>query len=120
LWSIVGRGVGMSEPPCRDQGCQMVYFQTKNSNLGKFCRALNWKMLIYFMVIWNILRAFGMVNYCLVHFMFIWYIFPVLVSCTKKNLASLVGTGSESFYLSHAVTQILISRECHRAARSHS
>jgi hypothetical protein len=27
----------------------------------------------------------------LVHFVFIWYIFPVLVSCTKKNLATLVG-----------------------------
>jgi hypothetical protein len=24
-----------------------------------------------------------------VHFVFIWYIFPVLVSCTKKNLATL-------------------------------
>jgi hypothetical protein len=26
----------------------------------------------------------------LVHFVFIWYIFPVLVSCTSKNLATLV------------------------------
>jgi hypothetical protein len=25
----------------------------------------------------------------LVHFVFIWYIFPALVSCTKKNLATL-------------------------------
>jgi hypothetical protein len=32
----------------------MVYFQTKNPNLGKFWRALVWKMLIYFMDIWNI------------------------------------------------------------------
>jgi hypothetical protein len=30
------------------------YFQTKNPNLGKFLRALGWKMLIYFMDIWNI------------------------------------------------------------------
>jgi hypothetical protein len=29
------------------QGCQMVYFQTKNPNLGKFLRALQYKMLIY-------------------------------------------------------------------------
>jgi hypothetical protein len=36
------------------QCCQMVYFQTKNPNLGKFWRALVWKMLIYFMDIWNI------------------------------------------------------------------
>jgi hypothetical protein len=25
----------------------MVYFKTKNPNLGKFWRALDWKMLIY-------------------------------------------------------------------------
>jgi hypothetical protein len=28
------------------QGCQMVYFQTKNPNFCKFWRALDWKMLI--------------------------------------------------------------------------
>jgi hypothetical protein len=35
---------------CRhwNQGCQMVYFQTKKSQLGKFCRALQWKMFVYF------------------------------------------------------------------------
>jgi hypothetical protein len=27
----------------RDQGCQMVYFQTENSNLGKFYRGLQGK-----------------------------------------------------------------------------
>jgi hypothetical protein len=37
----------------QDQGCQIVYFQTKKStNLSKFCR----KMLVLYMVIWNILR----------------------------------------------------------------
>jgi hypothetical protein len=34
-----------------DQGCQTVYFQTKNPNLCKFCRILQWKMLVYFMAI---------------------------------------------------------------------
>jgi hypothetical protein len=34
------------------QGCQMVYFQTKNPNLGKFWRALDWKMLVDFMALW--------------------------------------------------------------------
>jgi hypothetical protein len=29
------------------QGCQMVCFQTKNPNLGKFWRALEWEMLVY-------------------------------------------------------------------------
>jgi hypothetical protein len=43
------------------QGCQMVYFHTKNHNLGKFWRPLEWKKLVYFMTIENILRPFGMV-----------------------------------------------------------
>jgi hypothetical protein len=45
----------------------MVYFQTENPNLGKFWRALEWKMLIhiiyvhleYFTAIWYILWPFG-------------------------------------------------------------
>jgi hypothetical protein len=57
------------------RGCQMVYFQTKNPNLGKFWRALEWKMLKYFMTIWNILRTFGIFYDHLVHFVLIWYIF---------------------------------------------
>jgi hypothetical protein len=56
-------------------GCQMDYFQTKNPNLGKFWRDLGWKILIYFMAIWNILRTFGIYYDHLVHFVFIWHIF---------------------------------------------
>jgi hypothetical protein len=37
------------------QGCQMAYFQTKNSNLGKFWRVLQWKMVVYFMATRSIL-----------------------------------------------------------------
>jgi hypothetical protein len=29
-----------------EQGCQMVSFQTKNPNLGKFWRTLEWKLLL--------------------------------------------------------------------------
>jgi hypothetical protein len=72
------------------QGCQMVSFRTKNPNLGKFWRALDGKILIYFRTFWNILWAFGLIYYHLVLFVFIWYIFPVLLPCTKKNLATLV------------------------------
>jgi hypothetical protein len=36
----------------------MVYFQTKNPNLGKFLGALDRKMF-HFMAILNILQAFG-------------------------------------------------------------
>jgi hypothetical protein len=49
-------------------------FQTKNPNLGKFWRVLEWKMLVYFMAIWNILPSFGIfydhLEYCTI----IWYI----------------------------------------------
>jgi hypothetical protein len=48
------------------QGCQMVYFQTKNPNLGKFWRALKWKMLVYFKVISIILPPFDIVYVYLV------------------------------------------------------
>jgi hypothetical protein len=75
----------------RARGCQMFSFKTKNTNLGRFWRALDWLMSIYFMAIWNILQTFGVFyDHLVVHFVFIWYIFPVLVSCTKKNLATLV------------------------------
>jgi hypothetical protein len=74
------------------QGCQMVSIQTKNLNVGKFWRALDWKMLIYLHILWPL----GIFCRHLGHFMTIWYIlcsfgtlFPVLVSCTKNNLATL-------------------------------
>jgi hypothetical protein len=52
----------------QEQGCQMVCFQTKNPNLGKFCMALDWKMFVYFMATWNILWRFGIFYDHLVHF----------------------------------------------------
>jgi hypothetical protein len=55
------------------QGCQMVCFQTKKPNLGKFWRALEWKMLVYFLIIWNILQPF----------VYVMANFPVLVYCVK-------------------------------------
>jgi hypothetical protein len=36
----------------------MFRFHTKKSNLGKFWRALQWKTLVCFMAIWNILQPF--------------------------------------------------------------
>jgi hypothetical protein len=68
----------------------MVSFQTKNPNLGKFWSALDGKILIYFMAILNILRVFGIFYKHLVHFVLVWYIFQVLVSCTKKYQATLL------------------------------
>jgi hypothetical protein len=78
------------------QGCQMVSFQTKNLNLGKFWRVLEWKILLYFMAVWSVLWSFGILCGHLVYFIVIWYILwsfgkfsTVLVRCTKKNLATL-------------------------------
>jgi hypothetical protein len=62
---------------------------SKNSNLGKFWWVLQWQLLTY-MAIWSILRPFGIFCDHLVHFIVIWLIFPVLVSCSRKNLAALV------------------------------
>jgi hypothetical protein len=43
--------------------------------LGKFWRALEWNMLIYFLAVWNILQTFGILYDHLIRFVFIWYIF---------------------------------------------
>jgi hypothetical protein len=40
----------------------MVYFQTRNPNLGKFGSALKWKMLVYLMAIGNILWPIGIIH----------------------------------------------------------
>jgi hypothetical protein len=52
------------------QGCLVVCFPTKNPNLGKILKVSNWKMLIYFMAIWNILWTFGISYDHLAHFVF--------------------------------------------------
>jgi hypothetical protein len=31
------------------------YFRTKNPDLGKFLRVLQWKLLVFFMTVWYIL-----------------------------------------------------------------
>jgi hypothetical protein len=42
---------------CSRDARWFTYFQTKNPALGKFWRALEWKLRMeYFKVIWNILR----------------------------------------------------------------
>jgi hypothetical protein len=58
--------------------------------LGYFMaiRSIQWH-LVYFMVIWSILWSFGLLCGRLVYFVVVWNIFPVLVCCTKKNLATL-------------------------------
>jgi hypothetical protein len=59
-----------------EQGCQMVWFQNKNPNLGKLWSVLQWKMLVYFTyghlvhftVFCYVLWTFGIVHGNLVYF----------------------------------------------------
>jgi hypothetical protein len=59
-------------------GCQMVCFQTKPPVLAHFWEPFEWKISIYFMIIWYTLWPFA-----LFHGTF-WYMY-----CVKKNLATL-------------------------------
>jgi hypothetical protein len=68
------------------QGCQMVYLKNPNPNLVKFGRALQWKMLVYFMAISSFLRPFGKHILCMANSHIY---FPILVCFIKKNLATL-------------------------------
>jgi hypothetical protein len=52
-----------------------------------------------FMDIWSILQPFVIFYGHLVYFVVSWYIFPVLVCCTKKNLATLQWSQSYDFYI---------------------
>jgi hypothetical protein len=76
----------------------MVCFQTKNPNLGKFLEGLameedgiSYRHLVYFRVFCYMSWTFGTVRGNLVFF-------PILVFCTKKNLATL--------YLMFSVTSL--------------
>jgi hypothetical protein len=91
----------MGKPLLARAGLPDVCFQTKNPNLGKLWRVLQWKMLVYFMDTWSILRSFGIhilwtfgiVRGNLVYFPPFWYFVPrkiwqpwvhVLWRCGKK------------------------------------
>jgi hypothetical protein len=78
--------IGLRQTFTKDkfQGCQMVYFKTKNPNLGTFWWALEWKVLVYLKAIWYNLWPFGIV--CS-HF---GVVFLFLHVETKKNLATLI------------------------------
>jgi hypothetical protein len=72
------------------------FFKTKNKYLGIFCRALELKMLVLLMVIWNIGQPFGISYGNLVHFWSFGILSPVLECCTNKNLAPLEQTAKKS------------------------
>jgi hypothetical protein len=58
--------------------------------LGKFWRALKWKMLVQFMAIWNILLPFGICHGHLIIYWSFGTVSPVWVYCITTNLATLV------------------------------
>jgi hypothetical protein len=69
----------------------MAYFETKNSNLGKFLEGLAMERCCY--IQW----PFGLFYCHLIYFVVIWYnswlfgtFFPILVCYAKKNLATLI------------------------------
>jgi hypothetical protein len=49
IFSLFVAGGELKTSSSTQMGFQMVYFQTKNHNLGKFWKALDWKMLIHVM-----------------------------------------------------------------------
>jgi hypothetical protein len=67
--------------------CHLVYFVTNSYILWQF--DIFYGNLVY-------LLAFGIFYW---HFVVIWYIFPVLVRCTKKNLATLVQIAMSGVFL---------------------
>jgi hypothetical protein len=106
-----------------DTGAMVTWIPTRvarwfifkqNHNLGKCLMVLYWKMLIYFMAIWNILRTFRKCYDHLVHFVLIWYSFPVLVSRTKNNLATLIPTNA---YLESILPHELQHQHCKNLQR---
>jgi hypothetical protein len=54
------------------QGCQMVYFQTKNPTFGKNWRVLQRKLFVYFIIF----GLFTAVLYIFRSFGILWFIFP--------------------------------------------
>jgi hypothetical protein len=70
----------------------MVYYQTKNPNLGKFWSVLQWKRLLYFMASSSILQTFDIIHVHLEYLLFLCIFSPVLVRISDKNLATLAST----------------------------
>jgi hypothetical protein len=77
-----------------------VYFQIKNPNLSKFWRALEWKSLVYSVVIWYNLWPFGTCYGHLVHFVAIWYmLWPFGTFCGYLVILCQFGTFPPFWYI---------------------
>jgi hypothetical protein len=64
----------------------MEYFQTKNPNLGKFWRVLEWDKLVYSIAIRNILRPLGVHLWAFGNLVAIWHIFSRFgILCRERS-----------------------------------
>jgi hypothetical protein len=64
-------------------------FSNQKSQFGGIFQNLRWRNVDIFEFLFGMFYGYMHIYDHLVHFVFIWYIFPVLVSCKKKNLATL-------------------------------
>jgi hypothetical protein len=89
-----------------DAGLPDGYFSNqKYQFLGKFWRALDWKILIYFMNIRNVLWTLWIFYEHLVHILFIWYIFSSLGIMPEKKSGK---PGSISIGVVHQLVKIFL------------
>jgi hypothetical protein len=71
-------------------------FSNQNPNLGKhFWMVLTWKVLVYFMALWSVLRPSYIFYGHLVYFGFTWYIFSGFGMLSKEKSGNTVRTAVE-------------------------
>jgi hypothetical protein len=80
-----------------DRVARWFVFKPKHPIWGKFWGVLRWKIAVYFMTICSILRPLEIFNGYLVYFVVFGIFLPVLVFCTKKNLATLFVRSRSTF-----------------------
>jgi hypothetical protein len=64
-------------------------FSNQKFQFGYILEGLAMEDVGIFLALWPILLQFGIFCGSMVYFMVIWYIFTILVCCTKNNLATL-------------------------------
>jgi hypothetical protein len=107
------------------QGCQMVCFQTKYPNLGKFWKVLLRKIfydhLVYFTAIGNILWQFGIFCGNLVYFSPFWYFGPRKIwqpwRPLRPTACILFGCKQDSNTKQHRLVRFFIKTEMGRILR---
>jgi hypothetical protein len=57
-------------------GLPVGFFSCQKSQIGLLCRAMEWKILVYFTAMWYILYPIGMLCGYLVHFCQFWHVAP--------------------------------------------